>query len=47
MKRWLTTVSACNWDTLDVCGLFEDQELVDEPSTEARDDTALRLTHHG
>jgi len=26
MKRWLTTATSCNCQTLDVCGLFEDGE---------------------
>lgn len=25
MRRWLTTASSCNCDTLDVCGLFDDE----------------------
>jgi len=47
MKRWLTIATGCNCDTLDVCGLFEDEQpLRDKPSAPA-DDTAPKLTHHG
>lgn len=47
MRRWLTIATGCNCDTLDVCGLFEnDQPLRNQPTAPASD-TALELTHHG
>ena len=47
MKRWLTTASGCNCDTIDVCGLFEDEELASDHSSAPVDRTALQLTRHG
>jgi len=36
MRRWLTTASSCNCDTLDVCGLFDDEHPAGD-STANRD----------
>jgi MerR family redox-sensitive transcriptional activator SoxR len=46
MKRWLTTATSCNCQTLDVCGLFEDGAAdSDEPS--APETKSLQLEHVG
>ena len=39
MKRWLTTASGCNCDTLDVCGLFEDEHPLRNQPTAAANTT--------
>jgi MerR family transcriptional regulator, redox-sensitive transcriptional activator SoxR len=40
MRQWLSTASSCNCDTLDVCGLFDDDARSDTPVT-------LQVTHVG
>jgi len=47
MRRWLTTASSCNCDTLDVCGLFDDEHPAGDSTANSRERLTLELTHVG
>ncbi len=47
MTRWLTTASGCNCDTLDVCGLFEDEHPSGDRTDSPQEGVTLKLTHVG
>jgi hypothetical protein len=44
MRDWLSTATACNCDTLDVCALFDETT---QPAPDASDAPALNVTYVG